>query len=584
MSLKHKSGRESKSSVQRSKTSVISNKKEIMQPLTPIDVFMNKSKSGSANPYTSNTSLSEYFQKFKVIKDKAIKAIRQSKIFILSEEFGKSLSLRQDLQNRGWVEKSIIRVNSTDTLSHQTLLEYAVDANEFERKILSNLVADYPADLVFTPQRPLSHIQIHDFALWNRINIGYSKNFTYKDGLWRCSEDAHFSTIPNKAELNLPRSFVVKNGVGFNEFQDDYHLTLCRNLIYFLNENREMALLVVVENPKKGSDLVEASLVELICDFLTQRIQVTTDHIDIEESFLPINIKTDMWNKIAQACIDVVEGNYKICIKSEDDVPKLQQKIEETATSSLQTWPFSRHDGFRNIWIVKPSNKSCGSGILLYDKYEQIVSHVKATRDDCRTIIQKYIERPLLIHKSKFDIRYFFMVQTDLTSVKVWDYQMCYLRFASAEFDLKDTDVQIHLTNHAIQRFLENRNRSEKLPVHNMWHQAEFQEYLTSIGHVNVWTDKIHPAIKKNLIGMVVAALEEIECKAKRFQIFGADFLITDDFDVYLLECNNSPALVSQTTVVTEIVFKAVLADALKGLFCPNFTENHTTFLSFSCA
>lgn len=151
--------------------------------------------------------------------------------------------------------------------------------------------------------------------------------------------------------------------------------------------------------------------------------------------------------------------------------------------------------------------------------------------------------------------------------VKIWEYTTCYLRFSSHNYDLHDLREQIHLTNHTVQQRYQNGPRNEKLPPHNMWHLYEFQEYLEWIGHGDVWKKKLHPDIRKNLIGVVLASMEDLEMKPNRFQIYGADFLITNDFDIYLLEVNYSPALATNTTVVTEVVFRKVLEDAMKGTF-----------------
>ena len=121
---------------------------------------------------------------------------------------------------------------------------------------------------------------------------------------------------------------------------------------------------------------------------------------------------------------------------------------------------------------------------------------------------QKYIERPLLIHGVKFDIRQWFVV-TDWEVLTVWMYRKSYVRsrlsrrppntrtvyynmtngraqkrFSTVPFNLDSLDNQIHLTNNAIQRnFNISEHCHEEIPEEKMWYCDELDAYLKSGVH-----------------------------------------------------------------------------------------------------
>ena len=110
-----------------------------------------------------------------------------------------------------------------------------------------------------------------------------------------------------------------------------------------------------------------------------------------------------------------------------------------------------------NVWIIKPGeNSNRGGGISVSNNLEEIkeLLNTFSTVYKRTWILQKYIEKPLLINKRKFDIRVFTLFTCyNQGYVKGYFYKEGYLRTSCKEFSLDDLeDNMIHLTNDAVQK------------------------------------------------------------------------------------------------------------------------------------
>ena len=87
----------------------------------------------------------------------------------------------------------------------------------------------------------------------------------------------------------------------------------------------------------------------------------------------------------------------------------------------------------KNLWLVKPENLNRGQGIEVFDNTKDIVNFVENSDSKCRWVVQKYIEKPLLYNKRKFDIRVWALFTCD---EKLYYYKRGYLRTSSEAFTL----------------------------------------------------------------------------------------------------------------------------------------------------
>ncbi len=111
----------------------------------------------------------------------------------------------------------------------------------------------------------------------------------------------------------------------------------------------------------------------------------------------------------------------------------------------------------KNIWIIKPGELSnCGRNIMVAREFNDIKSCILESYDNSyaerpTVIVQKYIERPLLVFRRKFDIRVYAMLTSINGRLKGYFYEDGYIRTSSFFYTMRNLSNKfIHLTNDAI--------------------------------------------------------------------------------------------------------------------------------------
>ena len=214
-------------------------------------------------------------------------------------------------------------------------------------------------------------------------------------------------------------------------------------------------------------------------------------------------------------------------------------------------------EGSKNVWIVKPGGLSRGRGVHCIDQLNDILSNVKPCN---QTIIQKYIENPLVINGRKFDIRQWVLV-TDLNPLTVWLFETPYVRFGAENYHIDDfKNVFSQLTGNSIAKHSDKFNTGEI--EGDMWENAQFREFLKKTYGGDPWI-QIQKKIEKIVILSLECAKHKLFNRKNNFEVFGFDIMLDDKLNVYIIEINASPDW-TYSTKVTEKLVKIASDDIMK--------------------
>ena len=179
----------------------------------------------------------------------------------------------------------------------------------------------------------------------------------------------------------------------------------------------------------------------------------------------------------------------------------------------------------------------------------------KANVDQRTFILQKYIETPALYKGRKFDIRCFALVTSVNGTLKGYNYLDGYLRTSARDFSLGSFNKFIHLTNDAVQKQSDDYGKFE---FGNKVSFTEYQEYLNlTVPKLNIdFKHHIFSQIRRIMQDSIRACYNTLDPHKRQhtFEILGYDFMLDDDFKVYLIEANTNPCLETPSPLLQKLI------------------------------
>ena len=175
-------------------------------------------------------------------------------------------------------------------------------------------------------------------------------------------------------------------------------------------------------------------------------------------------------------------------------------------------------------------------------------------------IMQKYIEKPFLYNGRKCDIRIWVLITHKMD---VYIFKEGHLKASSVNYSVNNNNSFIHLTNYSLQKY--NKNFS-KYETGNEISFNIFQEYLNNLGEKSFnFRELIIPKFKKIIELTTKSSKNLINKKNKNycFELFGYDFMMDEDKNVYLIEINTNPGLEISSEII-EILVPRMIDDTLR--------------------
>lgn len=212
--------------------------------------------------------------------------------------------------------------------------------------------------------------------------------------------------------------------------------------------------------------------------------------------------------------------------------------------------------GRRNKWILKPPASSRGRGIRLVSKFSRI------PRTDGRTIVQRYISRPRLIHGAKFDIRLYALV-TSFDPLRIYVYDEGLVRFACDRYENSPSNLDnhfMHLTNYSVNRSSSRYRSNDDVDSckGHKWSLGCLWSHLDSHGvDTSALLRRIHDIVVKTVISgeRTINSFSRVYLASRYscFELLGFDVLLDENAKPWLLEVNVSPSLQTPSALDTAV-------------------------------
>lgn len=214
-----------------------------------------------------------------------------------------------------------------------------------------------------------------------------------------------------------------------------------------------------------------------------------------------------------------------------------------------------QEDGEDNHWMVKPINMTRGIDSHLTNNLDFVIRSMETGPK----IVQKYIERPFLLHEKKFDLRYIVLLRS-VSPLIIGVYKHFWIRSANLTFNLSHSFEFSYETHFTVMNYSGHAMKHIK--------DVEFISYFQEKTG-KPWEstqEDIYDAIKELFVmGINSANMEREKSRA----IYGVDLMLDENLQPYILEVNFCPdceRAIKYYPEFTNQVFNSLFYDEHDGI------------------
>ncbi|XP_078281165.1 protein polyglycylase TTLL10-like [Rhinoraja longicauda] len=257
----------------------------------------------------------------------------------------------------------------------------------------------------------------------------------------------------------------------------------------------------------------------------------------------------------------------------------LEQFYPETYRMDIKSERYTFYRAFQDgqIWISKPAESSQGKGIFLLktkddvraflEKLESVEENpyfrMSLYNSPINRIVQRYVDKPLLLEGRKFDVRSYFLIAC--TSPYMTFFRHGYAKLTCNAYKPDSDDLTDHLTNQFIQKKNAKYSDMKEDTIWSMEHLNDYinEKYMEAKRLPKDWVFTVFTKRMQQIITQCfIASKARLASKLGYFDLLGCDIMIDQNFKVWLLELNSNPSLLRNCEILKTVIPK-VMNEAL---------------------